>query len=174
MIAGGKNPVVLGKIVATHGVRGQVRVVSYSGELNNFAALRTVMLKNPPDLLETYSIKTTAQHGKKLLVAFAGIDTINEALPLVGREVIIYREQLPELSPGEYYWCDLLGLQVITVAGEKLGTISDIIATGSNDVYVVTAAEQEYLVPALEDVVLTVDLEQQIMTISPPEGLFDL
>jgi 16S rRNA processing protein RimM len=81
---------------------------------------------------------------------------------------------LPELAEGEFYWCDLLGLKVVTDLGEFLGTLTDIIATGSNDVYVVKNDSREYLIPALADVVLEVDLDEGKMVVSPPEGLLDL
>jgi 16S rRNA processing protein RimM len=115
-----------------------------------------------------------AVHGKKVLITLKEFDNINQVLPLVGREVYALREQLPELSPDEYYWCDLLGLRVVTVGGEALGTLRDIIATGSNDVYVVSEGTREYLIPALEDVVVNIDLDAGVMTVSPPEGLLDL
>ena len=74
----------------------------------------------------------------------------------------------------EYYWRDLVGLRVVTDQGEMLGTLTEIIATGSNDVYVVQGREREYLIPALEEVVLEVNLDDGVMKVSPPEGLFDL
>jgi 16S rRNA processing protein RimM len=84
------------------------------------------------------------------------------------------REQLPELSEGEFYWCDLLGLTVKTDRGEILGLLTNIITTGSNDVYVVKDDKRECLIPALDDVVLDINLDDGIMTVSPPEGLLDL
>ena len=78
------------------------------------------------------------------------------------------------MPDGEYYWCDLLGLRVVTVEGVELGTVAEIIDTGSNDVYVVRSAEREYLIPALADVVVAIDLATRTMTVSPPEGLLDL
>jgi 16S rRNA processing protein RimM len=172
--ASNRQTVVLGKIAAAHGVRGQLKVTSYSGETATLTLLKKVMLRSQAGLLEPFTVNSAARHGRKFLISFAGLDSINEVLPLVGREIVVYREQLPELPDGEYYWCDLLGLQVNTIAGESLGKLTDIIATGSNDVYVVTTEAREYLVPALEDVVVMVDLQQGVMTINPPEGLFDL
>jgi 16S rRNA processing protein RimM len=81
---------------------------------------------------------------------------------------------MPELSEGEFYWSDLLGLKVVTDGGECLGVVADIIVTGSNDVYVVKNGKREYMIPALEDVVLDINLDEGIMTVSPPEGLLDL
>lgn len=166
--------VLLGKISATHGIKGQLRIVSYSGEPGTIVSLATVLLKSPKGEMEAFAVAASAVHGKRVLLSLKGFDNINQVLPLVGRELYARREQLPELPPGEYYWCDLLGLAVRTLEGVTLGTIADIIATGSNDVYVVREGEKEYLIPALEDVVLRVDLDEGIMTVSPPEGLLDL
>jgi 16S rRNA processing protein RimM len=169
-----KEPVLLGKVVATHGIKGQLRIIPYSGEPETILALRTIMLKGPAGGMETFAVAAAAVHGKKILVALEEFDSINQVLHLVGRELYATHEQLPELAPGEYYWCDLLGLKVMTERGEPLGVLADIIATGSNDVYVVKDGKHEYLIPALEDVVLEINLVARIMTVSPPEGLLDL
>lgn len=168
------EPVLLGKVVATHGIRGQLRVVAFSGEFDTIRSLDSVILKGADGKMETFAVAATAVHGRKLLVALKGYDDINQVLPLVGREVYTFRGEMPELPPGEYYWCDLLGLKVVTEAGEALGVLTDIIATGSNDVYVVKDGQREYLIPALEDVIREISLDDGVMTVSPPEGLLDL
>ena len=170
----GIQQVLLGKVVATHGIRGQLRVVPYSGEPDTIASLKSVILKGPKGEEETFTVVTAAAHGRKLLLSLRDFDSINQVQHLVGRELYAGRDQLPELEPGEYYWCDLIGLSVVTDQGENLGTLAEIIATGSNDVYVVRDGEREYLIPAVEDVVLQVNLDGQVMTVSPPEGLLDL
>lgn len=168
------EPVLLGKVIATHGIKGQLRVAVYSGEFETILSLGSLMLKGPDERLETFQVAASAVHGKKLIIALKEFENINQVLHLVGRELYALREQLPELSEGEFYWCDLLGLTVKTDRGEILGLLTDIITTGSNDVYVVKDDKREYLIPALEDVVLVIDLDDGIMTVSPPEGLLDL
>lgn len=166
--------VLLGKVLATHGIKGQLRVVSYSGEPDTIVSLKTVILKGPKGEEETFAVTSAAAHGRKLLLSLQDFVSINQVQHLVGRELYARRDQLPELEPGEYYWCDLIGLNVVTDRGETLGTLAEIIATGSNDVYVVRDGEREYLIPAVEDVVIEVNLDDRLMTVSPPEGLFDL
>jgi len=168
------EPVLLGKIVATHGIKGQLRVAVYSGEFETILSLASLMLKGPDGRMETFQVAAAAVHGKKLILSLEEYDNINQSLPLVGHEVYVARNQLPELSEGEFYWSDLLGLRVETDHGEVLGELVDIIATGSNDVYVVKDGKREYLIPALEDIVLDVNLDAGIMKVSPPEGLLDL
>ena len=123
---------------------------------------------------EAFQLSSALVHGKKLIIGFNGYDDINQVLHLVGHEIYAAREQLPELAEGEYYWYDLLGLRVETDKGEFLGELTDIIATGSNDVYVVKDGGREFLIPALEDIVLDVNIAAGIMKVSPPEGLLDL
>jgi len=168
------EPVLLGKILATHGIKGQLRVAVYSGDFATILSLGSVMLKGPDGRMETFEVSASIVHGKKLIVSFKEYENINQVLHLVGREIYTTREQMPELSEGEFYWSDLLGLKVVTDGGESLGVVVDIIVTGSNDVYVVKDGKREYLIPALADVVLDINLDEGIMTVCPPEGLLDL
>jgi len=168
------EPVLLGKIVATHGIKGQLRVAVYSGEFETMLSLASLMLRGPDGMLKRFQVAASALHGKKLILSLEEYDNINQVLPLVGHEVYVAREQMPALSEGEFYWSDLLGLRVETDQGEILGELVDIIATGSNDVYVVKDGKREYLIPALADIVIDVNLDDGIMKVSPPEGLLDL
>lgn len=124
--------------------------------------------------MERFEVAEAVRHGKKFLLALKMFNTMDEVLPFVGRELYVTQDQLPDLPAGEYYWRDLVGLQVVTVAGEALGTVTGIIPTGSNDVYVVQGEVREYLIPALEEVVTEIDLDRRIMMVDPPEGLLDL
>ena len=173
-MSSGSEPVLLGKVMATHGVRGQLRVFLYSGEYASIDGLNTVMLQAPNRVMETFEVSGTAHHGKKFLLGLKNLDNVNQVQHLVGRELYVHAEQLPALPEGEYYWRDLVGMQVVTEEGERLGTLTEIIATGSNDVYVVQGSDREYLIPALEDVVREIHLGDRVMKVSPPEGLLDL
>lgn len=170
----GAEPVLLGKIVGVHGLKGQLKVACFSGEFDTILALSTVILEGPDKRRETFSVAGASIHRNRLLLTLKSFADINQAQPLVGRLLYARRDQFPPLPEGEYYWCDLTGLQVVTREGEELGRLTEIIATGSNDVYVVQGEHREYLIPAVEDVVVAIDLSQGIMTVSPPEGLFDL
>ncbi|ACM19848.1 16S rRNA processing protein RimM [Geotalea daltonii FRC-32] len=174
-MSSGNQTFLIGKVSATHGVRGQLRITSFSGDMDSFMALRSVMIKKPGGGMETLAVAEAKAHGKKIILSLKGYTDINDVLHLVGREIYVLRDQLPLLSDGEYYWCDLLGLQVMTEDGDILGELVDIISTGSNDVYVVHGGgDKEILIPALDDVVLDVDTVAGRMTVSLPEGLLDL
>ena len=166
--------ILLGKVAATHGIKGQLRIVPYSGSGETFLSLKTMLLRNAAGKAVEYGIAAVSSHGRKVLVALKGYTDINQVIPFVGCEVLIRREQLPPVEEGEFYWHDLIGLQVVTDTGRNLGILESIIETGSNDVYVVTSGKQEILIPALEDVVVSIDLATKVMTVTPVEGLFDL
>jgi len=93
------------------------------------------------------------------------IGTVEEAHRLVGAELCVPESRLPP----EFYWYQLIGLEVVNTEGQKLGTLEEIIETGSNDVYVVRRGREEILVPAIEEVVRDVDLQRRLMTVDLPE-----
>jgi 16S rRNA processing protein RimM len=166
--------VLIGKVTATHGIRGQLRVVAFSGEAESIVSHRRLILKGPDDESDTFEVANSSIHGKRVLLSFKSLDDINKVECLVGREIYVERGQLPELSDGEYYWCDLIGLRVLTVEGEYLGNLSDILSTGGNDIYIVRNGDKEYLIPAVEDVITDIDINGSVMIVDPPEGLLDL
>lgn len=166
--------ILIGKVAATHGVKGQLRIASYSGHFDSLLPAKTVILKAPSGKTGTFAVTAAILHGKKLLLSLDGFSDINRVQHLVGSEIYLRMDQLPDTEEGEYYWHDLIGLNVVTVAGEPLGVLQSIIETGSNDVYVVKSAERELLIPALEDIITAIDLSAGVMTVTPVEGLFDL
>lgn len=166
--------ILMGKIAATHGIKGQLRIVSYSGRFDTLLVVDSVMLKDRSGRTGTYAVASVTVHGKKLLLSLDGFADINAVLPFVGSELYLRRDQLPPPEEDEYYWYDLVGLNVVTTQGETLGRLESIMETGSNDVYVVKSAEREYLIPALYEVVADINLAAGVMTVTPFEGLFDL
>ena len=168
------EPILIGRVAATHGIRGQLRVVSYSGQYDTLCSVRSVLLKDGTGRVQQREIDRAVVHGKKLLLTFAGFSDINQVEQFVGCEIYVTRDQLPTTDDDEYYWYDLIGMKVVTTSGLHLGTLHSIIETGSNDVFVVATPEREYLIPAMADVVTDVDLQKRVMTVTPFEGLLDL
>jgi 16S rRNA processing protein RimM len=166
--------ILIGKITGTHGIKGQVRVIPYSGDSSSILSLRSFFVRMHDGEYSPISFNSAVEHKKKVLVAVAGIHDVTTALALVGCEVFVPRDQLPQLPDGEYYWQDLLGLSVVDEQGKCFGTLTNILATGANDVYVVKDGEREYLIPAISDVVLAIDLNMRTVTVRPLEGLLDL
>ncbi|MBT0663216.1 16S rRNA processing protein RimM [Geobacter pelophilus] len=166
--------ILLGKVSGTHGIRGELRIYCYSGDYGTLMGLRTLQLRGATGDVLNAEMDSARLHGGKAIVKLKRFDSINDVSHLVGRELVIHRDQLPETDEGEYYWHDLIGLTVVTDDGLELGTLSEIFDTGSNDVYVVRNGKREYLIPALVDVVREIDLTSRIMKVTPLEGLLDL
>ncbi len=167
------NMILMGKVAAAHGIKGQLRVIPYSGMADNLLSCGSIMLRDSAGRIQQYDVSAASVHGKKLLMSLKGFSGINEVLHFVGSEILLYLDQLSEPDEGEYYWHELIGMKVITIDGIDLGTLDSIIETGSNDVYVAVANGREYLIPALTDIV-SIDIKTKIMTVTPFEGLFDL
>ncbi len=164
----------VGKLVATHGVRGMLKLHSYSGNVESLNACDSVTLRSREGVLSRLETKGVLARPGRFLIGFTGVEDMDQAQQLVGSEVCLVRSQLPEPEEDEYYWCDLIGLQVTTVDGLHLGAIEEIFETGSSDIYVVRGQGREYLIPAIASVITSVDLEGGRMLITPLEGLLDL
>ena len=164
----------VGKITGTHGIKGMLKVYSFSGNIESLQLADTVTLKSKEGKLKEFRLKSVIPHAGKLMIGLKGLDEIDLVLPLVGSEICLLRSQLPIPEENEYYWFDLIGITVVTIDGEELGTIVDIFETKSSDIYVVRSAEREYLIPAIADVICSVDLEGGRMLITPLEGMLDL
>lgn len=150
--------VAVGRIAGLYGVRGWVRVYSYTEPREN------VLRYTPWTLALGRTRRTTAplegrRHGRTVIARLEGVDDRDLAATLLGAQIEVSRAALPAPPPGEYYWADLIGLRVETAAGEALGTVERLLETGANDVLVV-AGERERLIPWLPGrVVREVDLD---------------
>jgi len=166
--------VPVGKIIGTHGIKGLLKVYSYSGNIQSLQSAEIVILKGVDGTLREYSLKSVSAHAGGFLVGLDNFSDINQVLHLSGSELCLKRCQLPVPDDGEYYWRDLIGLTVSTDQGIELGPIVDIFETGSNDIYVVRGSAKEYLIPAIADVIAHIDLPEKKMIITPLDGLLDL
>ena len=163
----------IGKVVAPFGVRGELKILSYTDIPNRFAEHETIYLG--PDH-RCFQIKSVRPYkGEMVVLKLAGIEDANTAETLRNHILAIPISQLAKLPPDSYYQHDIVGLQVVTLDGRTIGEIIDIIETGSNDVYVVKAATggKEILIPAIKEIIKQVDLIRKMMYIEPIKGLLD-
>lgn len=160
--------VAIGKVVRTHGVRGHLKVVPYGEILEGLGAGEEVSARLPDGSVERLIAVEVRPHGKSVLFLSREVRTAAEAHPLVGAEICVPESRLPALAADEFYWHQLIGLEVRSVDGRRLGTIRHIIETGSNDVYVVQEGREEVLIPALAEVVREVNLERRLMVVDLP------
>lgn len=164
--------VPVGKITRTHGIRGALKVYSYGDTLVECEPGDVLTIGAPGQPQIEITIRAIQPHKAHVLIAsFEGMEDIDSAASLVGKEICLPEDRLPPLGEGEYYHYQLIGLSVRTKRGDRIGILTGIIETGGNDVYAVQGQEGEVLIPAIEDVIVEVDLEAGIMVVDPPEGL---
>lgn len=155
---------LVGQIVAPHGVRGDVRVVPLTDQPERFHSLAALFLQDGSLL----SLEKAGVHKGQALLKFRGYDSREAADRLRGQQLYIDRKDALPLPAGHYYTADILGLRVVNEqTGEDLGEVVQILETGSNDVYVVRQAgrRQDVLVPALKSVVREIDLDAGLMRV---------
>jgi len=162
---------IVGKIGAPYGVRGWVKLYSFTEPVDNLldydpwythAASSTGANSDDWEIAPVNEAKT---HGKGFVAKFKGADDRDAAARLTGQEIAIRRDQLPPATEGEYYWSDLTGLTVLTVDGVSLGVVDHLLETGANDVLVVKG-DRERLIPyVLGPIVKNVDLDAGTMQV---------
>jgi len=162
----------LGRIVKTHGIRGEVQVYSYS-DVEYFFDYKDIFVQGKfGDKLPQSVIKARVKKGQSVILALEGVVDITQAGSLVGKEIFLDRAKLSPLAEGEYYWHEIEGFSVVSAGGEELGILSDVLTTGAHDIYVVKGDKGEILVPAVEHMV-KIDLEKGVMTVDLPPGLIE-
>lgn len=162
----------VGKIVNTHGIRGEVRVMPTTDFVDErFAAGQDLYLKRDGDPLKLM-VESARQHKGFILVKFVGYDNINDVQTFRDHELMVSGEDQEPLEDGQYYYHQIIGLVVKTVDGDELGKIKEILSPGANDVWVVQrTGKQELLLPVIDDVVKDVDLNAGVVTVELMEGL---
>ena len=160
----------IGQIVNTFGIKGMVKVKPFTDDNKRFDRLEKVYIKNKEKLKE-YQIEEVKYHKDMILIKFRGIENPEQA-NLLRNSYLIDREEEKPLEEGTYYIVDMIGMDVYTDEGEKLGNIEDIFNTGSNDIYVVKSElGKQILLPAISDVVKNIDMENKKMVVHLISGL---
>ena len=158
--------VVLGQIVAPHGVRGDLRIMPLTSNLQLFMDMDYLLL---PDDRQLHIVKARP-HKNIMLVTVKEIASIEEAEALRGQKVSVYREDMPELPEGRYYVGDLIGLPVLDEGGSRIGTFKDVLQTGSKDVYVIQPPEgKDILVANIPENIREIDLPNRRIIVRLPE-----
>ncbi|UZE95247.1 ribosome maturation factor RimM [Alkalimarinus alittae] len=160
---------VLGKITSVYGVKGWVKIYSFTDPIENILQYRRWTLKKD-GVERVVDLSTGKKHGKGLVACIEGCNDRELAQQFCGSLIVVSSEELPELDDGEFYWHQLEGLSVKTIEGVDLGKVSHLIETGSNDVMVVKGnrgdAKRERLIPYLPgEVVTDIDLEEKTITV---------
>ena len=153
----------VGVISNTHGIRGEVKVYPTTDNVRRFDDLKEVILDTGKEQLNLHV--TSVKYFKNMVILkFKEFDNINDIIPYKGMDLLVTRENAIPLEEGEYYIADIIGSKVITDEDKILGTLTDVLQTGANDVYVVKTKDgKEVLLPSIEECILDRDIENKIV-----------
>lgn len=163
--------ITIGKIVKTRGIRGEVKVLPLTDIPDRFEHLDRVHVALPDGRVQLLDIEGARYHHGCVFLCFAGYTSIEQSERLVGGSLTV--ETSPELPEGVYYHYEILDADVYTEQGDYLGAVTDIIETGSHDVYVARREGKEFLFPSTKEIVLTIDRELKRIIVRPIRGLFE-
>jgi 16S rRNA processing protein RimM len=165
--------IALGRLVATHGVRGELRLLPYAFPCPTLQKGLTVCVQDKTGASRLYCVTSVRPQAPCLLVKLQGIDTLAQAQALRESTVSVTETQLAPLRDGEFYYCQVIGLKVRTRTGKELGTIAEVFFSGGHDVWVVRQGEEEYLIPVTEEIVRSLDIPGGQAIIEPIAGLLE-
>ncbi|UQZ87310.1 Ribosome maturation factor RimM [Paenibacillus konkukensis] len=166
----------VGKIVNTHGIRGDLKIVPQTDFPDErFAKGSALVFFDPQKQTRMPVIVESAREQKKMFVVkFKGFDNINDVEKYKGWLLKVEEQYLSELPDDEFYYHEIIGCTVVTDEGEELGKISEILSPGANDVWVVEREKgKPVLLPYIDEVILEVDVENKRVKVHLMEGLLD-
>ena len=159
MDASGERHVSIGRVGGAHGVRGWLKIRSATAPPSRIFEYQPWRVHQDGHW-HSIEVRGVRRHGESFVVKLDGVDDRESARAWIGADITVRRDQLPPLSPGEYYWCDLIGMTVHNTAGVSLGRVRSLMETGANDVMIVVG-DFEILIPFVpEQVVHSVDLRR--------------
>lgn len=156
------KPVTLGRVSGVFGVKGWLKIESYTDPPANIGRYAGWTLRLRGNERQV-TVEDSRSHGPKVVVKLTGLDDRDLSAEWIGAEIVVERSELPELGAGEFYWTDLEGLEVRTPEGASLGTVDHLMATGGNDVLVLRGATERLVPFVLGAVIKRVDLEQGLI-----------
>lgn len=155
---------IIGKIVKTHGIRGEVKVYPTTKDINRYDHLKWLYL-DKTEQFTRYDVENVRYHKNMVILKLKGVDTREEAEKLVGGLLKVDRDHAIDLEEDEYFIGDIIDLEVYNVNGVCMGKVTDVISTGSNDVYVVNGPDGEVLIPAIKQYVKQIDIKKGMMVV---------
>lgn len=163
-----KGRITIGRVGAPHGIKGEVRIIPLTDFIERFEGMTEVMVGD-----ELLSIDSVRFHNARILMRFNDYASRERAGLLTGKLLTVKKEDAAPLKAGEFYTFDIIGLEVFSVDGKRLGRVENVLRTGSNDVYEARGEEKSVLIPALKSVVKEIDLEGGRMVVDLPEEIQD-
>ena len=166
--------VVIGEVTGAHGIHGLLRVRSHNEASDLLATLDQLDLLHPDGRIETHTIRRASPHQRGLwLVGVEDVDDRTAAEALARCRVVVDETRLPRLDPDEFYHHEIVGFDVETTDGTRVGRVTGTMSTGLNDVWIVEDGDREHLIPVVADVVASIDRSERRVVIVPLDGLLD-
>ncbi len=166
-----QEKIILGQLGAVYGIKGWIKVQAFTDYVESIFDYGDWLIGRDKSWQKA-EIVEWRRHNKGLIVKFADVDVREKAQLLTGMEIAVLESQLPELAEDEFYWRDLVGMQVVNTTGYNMGAVKSLMETGSNDVLVVKAnpndafGKTERLIPFIESqMIQQVDQEQRVITV---------
>lgn len=164
----------VGKVVNTHGIRGEVKIVSHTDFPETRFATNSELILQQPDIKNSVfvTVERARLHKNMYIVKFKQFDHIDDVEKYKGWMLKVSEEYLTGLNENEYYYYEIIGCRVVTEEGEELGIIDEILSPGMNDIWVVKPSTgRSILLPVIDDVILNVNVKEKIVTVYLMEGL---
>lgn len=171
---GAPGLVLMGRVSGAFGIRGEIKVFSFGREPRAFARAGLMFVGPNPESARALSIKGLREHGGRLLVTTAEVESREAAAKMGGQWVYLREADLEPLGEDEYYWYQLKDAKVVDSAGRELGRVKEITDLGAHDLLLVRAGDgKEALIPVVEGVVLAIDASEGLVVVDPPPGLLE-
>ena len=166
----------IGQITGTHGVRGEMNVLPLTDDPRRFSKLKDVFILDASGKeFARLRIEGVKYASNKVILKLEGIDDMDAALRLKSRFLAVDRADAVRLPKDSYFICDVIGCAVCDMEGGLLGSVTDVLQTGANDVYVVKReGMKDLLIPAIRSIIREVDITARRVVVQIPEGLLDL
>ena len=165
--------VAIARLSKPRGLRGEIVADVLTNFPERFDNLKSVLLVRPDGETAEIEIEKFWFQKNRIVLKFAGFDSIEEAETLRNCEICIAETEAVELEADEFFDWELEGCAVETVAGERIGTVKEVMRTGGTEILVVAGAEKEFLIPFAEAICTEIDVENKLIRVDAPEGLLD-
>jgi 16S rRNA processing protein RimM len=165
--------IALGRLVNTHGVRGEMRLLPHAFPCPTLRKGLVVSLQGKTGPACQYILESVRSHAPFILVKFQGVNSLDQARALRDAVIAVEKDLLPPLQEGEFYYYQVIGLNVLTTAGEPVGTVAEVFFSGGHDVWVVRQGKKEYLIPVTDEIVRAIDIPGGQAVIEPMPGLLE-
>ena len=159
-----EEKIVMGKILGPHGIKGWIKIHPFTEKKDSLIDHKILMASKDEKLWQSFEVESMDVGDKFILAKFKGVDDRNAAEELNKFFISLDKSSLPKLDENNYYWHELIGLEVKNNAGMHFGKVDSLIETGANDVLVVLG-DKEYLIPYIKQVILEVNLETNMIRV---------